>query len=330
MGYIKKVVDTGVQFAESYQMPEYVTKARESSKIIDVASEKIEKIYCEKGSPLLELVDEFTAAKINTALDITSKKVEQAQKLKIAAADKVHLKTTEAIELAKQTKATAYEKTSTKYTAFKIEASKKVDDTKTILRNRYAIASEEACRLEEFVDKKLKEKAATNEYANKVLSVVMTAKKQVKFYGEAIVQKSLSLPLTLQERMENGLSLSKEKVEVVTMTLKEKYQIATVKLFVINETCKGAMGKYYGKMTKANALSSARSVFGEKAVVKAQTMLQDLKKAEISEKVSDKMKGMYTYSAYQVGKFAKIAEKYEEKYFGTDLVFKAQAKFAGK
>jgi hypothetical protein len=176
----------------------------------------------------------------------------------------------------------------------------------------------------------LKEKAATNEYANKVLSVVMTAKKQVKFYGEAIVQKSLSLPLTLQERMENGLSFFKEEVEVVTMTLKEKYQIATVKLFVINETCKGAMGKYYGKMTKANALSSARSVFGEKAVVKAQTMLQDLKKAEISEKVSDKMKGMYTYSAYQVGKFAKIAEKYEEKYFGTDLVFKAQAKFAGK
>merc|ERR1719324_597863 len=93
-------------------MPEYVAKARESSKLIDVASEKIENFYCLKGSQYLQMVDELTAAKINTTLDIANNKVEQAQKLKTAAAGKVSEKKTEAFEMAKLTKATIEDKTS--------------------------------------------------------------------------------------------------------------------------------------------------------------------------------------------------------------------------
>jgi len=330
MGYIKKVVQTGAEFADRYQMPDYVAKARGSSKIIDVASEKIEKIYCEKGSPLLTTLDELTAAKINTALAVANNKVEQAQKLKTVAADKVHEKTTEAIEIAKQTKASACEKTFmakqegiAKYHKLKIEASKKVDETKTIMRNRYILASEEACRLEEIVEKKLKEKASTNAYANKVLSVVMTAKEQVKIYGEALVKKSFSLPLTLQERMEKGLSFAKEQVEVGNAVFQAKR--AKMTSFVVT-----SYKDVSTKMSSDNAFYAVNTVFGEKAALKAKDMLQDLKKANVSQKVADKMKHIYTYSTYQVGHFAGIAEKMEEKYVGTSLVFKARARFSAK
>merc|ERR1711937_1070821 len=86
-------------------------------------------------------------------------------------------------------------------------------------------ASEEASRLEQTLEKKLQEKASTNEYANKALAVIMTAKQQVKIYGEALVKKSLSLPLTLQERMDRGLSYAKEEVEIGIMKFKENYEI---------------------------------------------------------------------------------------------------------
>merc|ERR1711937_877008 len=105
------------------------------------------------------------------------------------------------------------------------------DETKTIMRTKAIFVSEEACRLEKSLEMKLKEKAGTNEYANKVLSVVIKAKEQVKIYGDALVKKSCSLPLTLQERT--------ELVSFVKMSY----------------------GKMYGKMTSANALVAVRSVF---------------------------------------------------------------------
>jgi hypothetical protein len=318
MGYIKKVVQTGAEFADSFKMPEYVAKARESSKIIDVASEKIETFYCEKGSPLLTMVDELTASKIDTALAVANNKVEQAQTLKTAAAAKVQEKTTEAIEIAKQTKATALEKGVkakedglAKYNQLKMFSSKKADETKTIMRKRIIYASEEASRLEQTLEKKLQEKASTNEYASKALAVIMTAKQQVKIYGEALVKKSLSLPLTLQERMDKGLSFAKEQVKTGSVVYQaKKAQFVTFAY------------ASYGKMTTDNALVYFRGAFGDDAARVAQEKLQALKKANVKGKVADKMKIAYKYSLYQVGQFADMAEKMEAAYFGTRLVSK--------
>jgi hypothetical protein len=310
MGYIKKVVQTGAEFADSFKMPEYVAKARESSKIIDVASEKIETFYCEKGSPLLTMVDELTASKIDTALAVANNKVEQAQTLKTAAAAKVQEKTTEAIEIAKQTKATALEKGVkakedglAKYNQLKMFSSKKADETKTIMRKRIIYASEEASRLEQTLEKKLQEKASTNEYANKALAVIMTAKQQVK--------KSLSLPLTLQERMDKGLSFAKEQVKTCSVVYQaKKAQFVTFAY------------ASYGKMTTDNALVYFRGAFGDDAARVAQEKLQALKKANVKGKVADKMKIAYKYSLYQVGQFADMAEKMETAYFGTFFISK--------
>jgi hypothetical protein len=324
MGYIKKVVDTGVEFADKYEVPTYVAKARESSKTIDVASEKLVSFYCEKGSPLLQKVDEMTAAKINTALAVANHKVEEAQKLKTAAADKVVQKKTEAIEIAKKTKDAAYEKGFkakqdgiAKYEAFKMFSTKKADETKTIMRKRAIYVSEEACRLEQSLEKKLKETAGENEYANKLLTVVMQAKEKVKIYGDALVKKSFSLPLTLQERMEKGLSFAKDKVKVGS----EAYQAKRTEFVSFVST---SYGKMYGKMTSANAVVAVRTVFGDKAASLAQTKLQELKQANIPGAVSAKVTEMRKYSSTQVGKVADIAEKMEETYFGTSLIFKAR------
>jgi hypothetical protein len=311
MGYIKKVVETGVEFADKYEVTGYVAKARGSSKLIDAASEKIEFLYCEKGSPLLDTLDELTAAKINTALAIANSKVEQAHNLKNAAAGKVTEKKTEAIEMAKQTK----EEGIKKYTALKIEASKKVDATKTIMKKQYNHVTEEAVILGQKVEKKLEQ----SEYGNKVLSVVMKAKEQVYYYGEALVQKSLSLPLTLQERMEKGLSLANEQVAVGTTAFKAK-KAEFVSLAVMK----------YEKITSENVLETFRTVFGDNAATKAEDFLQNLKEAKVSQQLTDKMKGMYAYSTDQVGRFAKIAEEMEAKNFGTTFVFRARAKFTRK
>jgi len=332
MGYIKKAVDAGVQFADKYEMPGYVSKARESYKIIDTASEKIETFYCEKGSPLLDMVDDLTAAKINLALAVANKKVEQAQTLKTEVKTKVQEKTTEAIEMAKNTKATAYEKTfkakqegMAKYEQLKLTTSKKVDETKTILRKRAVYASEEAVRFEQKLEMKLKEKASTNEYANKVLSVVMKAKEQVKIFGGAFVAKSLSLPLNLQERWEMGLSAAKEQVdygkaafEAKRIMLKAKFELSKAKLSVI-----------YTKMNSKNALTVFRSAFGEKAALYAEEKMLELKKANLKGKVTAQMTKMYKYSTFQVSKFADMANEMEGKYVGTSLVAKARSATMG-
>jgi hypothetical protein len=329
MGYIKKVVDTGVEFAENYKMPEYVAKARGSSKIIDVASEKIENFYCAKGSPVLKMIDELTAEKINTALAVANTKVEQAQTLKTAAAAKVQAKKTEAIEMAKQTKATAYDKTIKtkeqgleKYNELKIFSAKKVDETKTIMRKRVIYASEEACKLEEKLEKKLKEKAETNEYANKVLSCVMTAKMQVKIYGEALVKKSLALPLTLQERMDKGLSFAKDQVKIGS----EAFQVKKAKFVSFTKKSYETMATY---KYSEKALSAVEKLFCDKAATFSKEKLLELKKANVYGKISEKMTSMYKYSACQVGKVAEKADELEGKYVGTSLVSKALKK-AGK
>jgi hypothetical protein len=345
MGYIKKVVDTGVEFADSYKMPEYVAKARESSKLIDDASLKIATLYCEKGSPLLDMVDELTAAKINTALDIANTKVEQAQKLKTVATGKVIEKKTEAIEMAKLTKASLTTKTIqakqegiAKYTALKIDVSKKVDETKSVMRKRAIHAKEEAVHFGQGLEKKLKEKAEKNEYADKVASVYFKAKEQVMVYGEALVKKSLSLPLTLQERMDRGLSYATEEVQIGTMKFKENYAIlaekATAEFTVFKSvavTKLNVIEMHFGRVSakaKVALNEKFRTVFGADAATKAEDLLKNLKEA--NGDVAAKMKDMYAVSLKKVGTFAKTAEKMEEQYLGTTLVFRARARFAGK
>jgi hypothetical protein len=334
MGYIKKVVQTGVEFADHYQMPAYVAKARDSSKIIDGASEKIVSLYCEKGSPLLEMVDDLTAKKINTVLDLTSAKVKQAEALKTTAASKVQEKTGEALELAKQTKASVYEKgikakdnSKAKYEEFKMFTSTKADETKTIMRKRIVDATEEASRLEQKLETKLKEKASTNEYANKVLSVVMTAKNTVKTYGHELVKTSLALPLTIkermqmeQERMESLIISAEVKVNVYTTEAMAKRADLQMKLKKVLQEKRATMFTYYGKMTPDNALVAVRKVFGDNAALIAEGKYQELKKAKLQQKFADKMASMKKYSIYQVGKFAEMVSKMEAQYVGTSYL----------
>jgi hypothetical protein len=123
--------------------------------------------------------------------------------------------------------------------------------------------------------------------------------------------------------MEKGLSFAKEQVAVGNAVFQAKR--AKMTSFVVT-----SYKDVSTKMSSDNALYAINTVFGEKAALKAKDMLQDLKKANVSQKVADKMKHIYTYSTYQVGHFAGIAEKMEEKYVGTSLVFKARARFSAK
>merc|ERR1712216_155384 len=220
-----------------------------------------------------------------------------------------------------------------KYTALKIEASKKVDETKSVMRKRAIHASEEAVHFGQSLEKKLKEKAEKNEYTDKLASYYFEAKEQVMVYGEALVKKSLSLPLTLQERMDRGLSYAKEEVQIGTMKFKENYEILAE-----NAAAEFAQKKLTAQKTilalkiragKAKATATVvlnekfLAFFGDDAATKAEDMLKNLKEAKGD--VAKKMKGMYAVSLKKVGTFAKSAEEMEEQYLGTTLVFRARA-----
>merc|ERR1719454_190181 len=233
--------------------------------------------------------------------------------------------------MAKKTKATAYEKTIVvkqdgiaKYQQLKLLSSKKVDETKTIMRKRVIYATEEACRFEQALEQKLKEQASKNQYADKVLSVFMKVKEEVQMYGDAFVKKSLSLPLTLKERMAEKLISAKIKVRTGSVYVEAKSAELISK-------AKKSYASYYAKVPTDNvrsvlsplALSAISTMFGEKAGAFTAEKLQLIKKADLPGKVNEKMTSIYKYSKCQVGIFAKKANEMEAKYVGTSFVSKA-------
>jgi hypothetical protein len=149
---------------------------------------------------------------------------------------------------------------------------------------------------------------------------------QVKIYGEALVKKSLALPLTLQERMEKGLSFAKEQGQYYYVTGSTTFQAKKAK-------CLSFATASYGKMTtypySEKALVAVEKMFGDKAATFTKGKLLELKKANVYGKVSEKISTMYKYSTCQVGKVAAKADELEAKYVGTTLVSKALKK-AGK
>jgi hypothetical protein len=195
------------------------------------------------------------------------------------------------------------------------------------MRKRIVYATEEASRLEQTLEKKLKEKASTNEYADKVLSVVMTAKNKVKTYGHEIVKTSLALPMTIKERMDmeqermgSLVSSCKAKVTEYTTVAADKRAALQMKLKLTLQEKRATMFSYYTKMTPDNALVAVRKVFGDKAALIAEAKYQELKKAKVQQKVTDTMTSMYKYSTSQVGKFAETASKMEAQYVGTSYL----------
>lgn len=215
MGYLKSVVQSGMELADRYKMPEYVEKARQTSYYADIAVGKIDLLLCEQGSPLLTKVDEMTAAKIQATLDLASAKVEQAQSIRTevmgvvekkktevkditkATTAKVQAKTSEALALAQQKKAKAIEKVIEKKTM----AYKKAQETGTIAMKKASDVCEASTKTIE-----------KTEAGKKVVTIMMSAKESVVSYGSRLVQKSLALPMTLQERMDKGLTYTKEQV----------------------------------------------------------------------------------------------------------------------
>jgi hypothetical protein len=144
----------------------------------------------------------------------------------------------------------------------------------------------------------------------------MKVKEEVQMYGDAFVKKSLSLPLTLKERMAEKLILAKIKVRTGSVYVEAKSAELISK-------AKKSYASYYAKVTTDNALSAISTMFGEKAGAFTAEKLQLIKKADLPGKVNEKMTSIYKYSKCQVGIFAKKANEMEAKYVGTSFVSKA-------
>jgi len=212
MGYLSNVVQSGKQLADRYNMPEYVEKARQT--LPSIAVEKID-LLCEQGSPYLAKVDEITEARIQATLVLANAKVEQAQTIRTevmgavaqkktevvditkATTAKVHATTSEALSIAQQTKAKAIEKVAEK----KILAYKMAQETGTM-------AIQKASDVCEASTKKIEK----TETGKKVVGMMLMAKESVASYGSLLVKTSLALPMTLQERMDKGLTYTKGQV----------------------------------------------------------------------------------------------------------------------
>jgi len=73
MGYLVNAVETGLEYADKYRVPEMLNKARCSSNAVDMTVTKIDTLLREKGSPLIKTID----SKLDTSLTtVTEKKAE--------------------------------------------------------------------------------------------------------------------------------------------------------------------------------------------------------------------------------------------------------------
>jgi len=185
MGYLANVVQSGKQLADRYNMPEYVEKARQT-----MPSSTLEKIdlLCEQGSPYLAKVDEITEARIQATLELATAKVEQAQTIRTEVMGAVAQKKSEVLDITKATTAAVQVKTS---------------EALAIAQQTKALAIEKVKEKKTLIEK--------TEAGKKVVTMMMMAKESVATYG-SLLKTSLALPMTLQERMDKGLTYTKEQV----------------------------------------------------------------------------------------------------------------------
>jgi len=204
MGYLANVVQSGKQLAVSYNVPDYVKKARDTSYYADKAVGKIDLLLCEQGAPLIEKVDKMAEPKIKATIALASAKVEQAQIIRTEVMGAVALKKTKAIDF---TKATTDKVQATTSEALAIAKKTKTKAIEKVMEKK-KMAYKTATDVCEASTKKLE----TTEYGKKMVSMVMLAKESVVSYGTLVVEKSMALPMTLKERKEKALAYTSEKV----------------------------------------------------------------------------------------------------------------------
>jgi oligoribonuclease (3'-5' exoribonuclease) len=211
MGYLANVVQSGKQLADRYHMPEYVEKARQTSYYADKAVGKIDLLLCEQGSPLLDKVDKMAEAKIQATLDLASAKVEQAQNIKTEVTGLVAQKKTKAIEL---TTATTAKVQATTSEALAIAKKTKMKALEKVMEKKKMACqtATDVCEVSTKTLEKAKATAEQTEYGKKMVSIVKMATESVYTYGTFVVEKSMALPMTLQERIDKGLTYTTDKV----------------------------------------------------------------------------------------------------------------------
>lgn len=230
MGYIKSVVNTGMEYAEKYRVPEMVSKARSSSTTVDMTVGKLDTLILTplvaKGTPLVETIDTQLDSRVAQAQDLSAKTVGFAQeKLTVVTElknektalvkDYVFAKAEEtkgyALAKAEETKGKLLEKAQGAVTVSKAQ----LDVVQTTAISSKAYAEKKLLGGAQEVDKRL-----GSPYAEKAASfAVQTADRTLKYSTETaqlLLTKTLAMPLTLKERMEKGQERVKETVGKAT------------------------------------------------------------------------------------------------------------------
>jgi hypothetical protein len=238
MGYIKSVVNTGMEYAEKYRVPELVSKARSTSTTVDMTVGKLDTLILTplvaKGAPLVETLDtqldsrvaqakglpakakgfaqekltvmtefkdEKTALVKGTVLDTKDKLREKAEETKGKLREKAEETKGKLREKAEETKGMLLEKAE--------ETRGKLQGVQATAISSKAFAETKLLGGAQEVDRRL-----GRPYAGQAASLaVRTADRALAYSTETaqlLLTKTLAMPLTLKERMEQGQALATE------------------------------------------------------------------------------------------------------------------------
>jgi len=217
MGYIKSVVNTGMEYAEKYRVPEMVSKARNSSTTVDVTVGKLDTLILTplvaKGTPLVETIDTELDSRVAQA----TKVVEYAQE---KLTENVTEPLTEKTALVKGKVSTTKDYALTRVEETKGKLLEKAQGAVTVSKAQLEVVQTKAISSKAYAEKTLLvgaqevDKRLGSPYAEKAASYAVKTTDRVLNYStetaQLLLKKTLAMPLTLKERMDKSSELATE------------------------------------------------------------------------------------------------------------------------
>lgn len=237
MGYLVNAVQTGLEYAEKYHVQQLVNKVRTSSNAVDMTLTKVDSLIREQGTPIVEKIDvqldsrvaqaqekkEEVLKIIENCREKKTQAVEYAQGKLTVVTDPVYERTAQVKAKVNSTKQYVYEQAEEKKEKLYEKAQEAVTTSKaqidlvqTKASSSKAYAEKQLLSGAQKVDKVLKvDERLGSPYTEKAASyAVKTADRALGYSFEKaqlLVNKSLTVPLTLKERMEKSVAFAKDK-----------------------------------------------------------------------------------------------------------------------
>jgi hypothetical protein len=272
MGYIVNAVQTGLGYAEKYQLPELINKARVSSTAVDKTVSKLDSLLREQGTPLMKKMD----SKLDSSLvAVTCKKAELTEF------------TSGKIALAKEFKdekvaqVTAKVETTKKFTYGQVADKKamlykKAEGAVETSKAQISVVQSKAVTTKACAEKKLTTGAKALDakfgtaHASKATTYALENANTLLAYSysqaESMISAATDLPALVQKRYAQGLAYTSEtKAYVAAMPAKVMalFLVVKVQLLIFPTVVKYGKAQFQASFEKGTIQADAKTLYAD-------------------------------------------------------------------